>query len=123
MPAKKILIVDDQLEVRELVQVTLGAGDYQTHQAQNGREAIDRARALRPDLIILDVMMPGGIDGYEVCRTLKGDAATQGIRILMLTAKGQVTDREKGLTCGADGYFVKPFSPLELLNKIEDVLK
>ena len=118
---KTILVVDDQMEVRELVEVTLLAGDYTVHQAQDGHEAIEKARTLQPDLMILDIMMPG-IDGYEVCKTLKQDADTQHIHILMLTARGQELDKQRGAAAGADGYFVKPFSPLELLAKIEEVL-
>ena len=120
---KKILIVDDQPITRELVEVTLRANDYEILQASNGQEAIDLARSAMPDLIILDIMMPGDIDGFDVCQTLKGDDATSGILIIMLTAKGQDYDKEKGAAVGADDYFVKPFSPLDLLNKIEDVLE
>lgn len=120
---KKILIVDDQPEVRELVEVTLNIGDYEIIQAENGPEALAKARTEKPDLIILDVMMPiGGLDGFEVCETLKKDPATSDIIIVMLTAKGQNFDKEKGRQVGANDYFVKPFSPLELMNKVEEVL-
>ena len=119
---KKILIVDDQIEVRELVEVTLQDADYTILQAASGEEAIDVARQERPDLIILDIMMPGGIDGFEACRLLKKDKETEPSRILFLTAKGQEVDREQGLAAGAIGYFVKPFSPLELLSKVEELL-
>lgn len=121
---KKILIVDDQPEVRELVSVTLEVGPYQIFTASNGTQALTLAQAEHPDLILLDVMMPGGgPDGFEVCRQLKSDQHTQDIYIVMLTSKGQDRDKEIGIEAGADDYFVKPFSPLELIEKVEDVLE
>jgi len=119
---KKILIVDDQLEVRELVEVTLNIGDYRIFKAADGKSALEIARDAKPDLVILDVMMPGNIDGYEVCRRLKSDPTTASSRIVMLTARGRDADRDQGKEVGADDYFVKPFSPLELLNKVEEIL-
>lgn len=120
---KKILIVDDQPEVRELVSVTLEVGLYQIFTASNGTQALTLAQAEHPDLMLLDVMMPGGgPDGIEVCRQLKSDQNTQDIYIVMLTSKGQDRDKEIGIEAGADDYFVKPFSPLELIEKVEDVL-
>ena len=112
---KKILIVDDQLEVRELVEVTLRVGDYQILKAKSGEEAIEIVKTEKPDLIIMDVMMPRGMDGLEATRILKNDLETQEAKIIMLTAKGQQTEIEKGIEAGADDYFVKPFSPLELM--------
>ena len=119
---KKILIVDDQLEVRELVEVTLKSEDYEIFQAENGEKAIEIARAERPELIIMDVMMPGSIDGIEATRTLKNDPETKQLSIIMLTAQGQQIDRDNGFKVGADDYFIKPFSPLELIRKVEEVL-
>lgn len=119
---KTILIVDDKAEVRELVEVTLRVGDYRILQAESGDQALEIARAERPELILLDVMMPGGIDGFEVCEQLKSDPATEGITIIMLTAKGQEVDKERGSQVKADGYYTKPFSPLELLQKVEEIL-
>ena len=119
---KKVLIVDDEKEVRRLVEVTLRSGDYEIFQAEDGEKAIEIARAEMPDLIIMDVMMPGDIDGFEAARTLKSDPETKAITIIMLTAMGQETDKKKGSEVGADDYFVKPFSPLELIKKIEEVL-
>jgi CheY-like chemotaxis protein len=120
---KKILIVDDQVEVRELVQDTLEIGDYQILSAENGQQAIEIARAEHPDIILLDIMMPGSdIDGIEACRRLKADPATAGITIVMLSAKGQEIDIETGRTAGADDYFTKPFSPIALIEKVEAVI-
>jgi len=120
---KKILIVDDQAEVRELVEVTLRIGDYQILQASNADEALAVARSEHPDLMLLDVMMPNSsIDGFEVCRRLKADPNTRGINIVMVTARGQEKDLETGRLAGADDYFTKPFSPLQLMNKVEELL-
>lgn len=120
---KKILIVDDQSEVRELVSVTLEIGAYDILTAVNGDEALRVARREMPDVMLLDIQMPGGsLDGIEVCRALKADPRTARIYIVMLTAKGQDWDKQAGYDAGADDYFVKPFSPLELMEKVEDVL-
>lgn len=119
---KKILIVDDQTEVRELVAVTLRVEDYKIMQASSGEEAISIAKAEKPELIIMDIMMPGGMDGIETTRKLKSDLETKDSVILILTAKGQQADKQIGLDAGAYGYFVKPFSPLELLQKVEQIL-
>jgi len=119
---KTILIVDDQAEVRELVEVTLRAEDYRIIQAGNGKEAVETACRERPDLIILDVMMPGEFDGLEASRRIRKDPSTADCQIVMLTAKGQQVDRQAGFNAGADDYFVKPFSPLELIQKVEEML-
>ena len=119
---KKILIVDDQLEVRELVNVTLRSNDFQVFHAENGESAIQVAREEKPDLIIMDIMMPGGMDGLEATRIIKNDPESKDIPVIMLTAKGQDTDLKKGFEVGANGYFVKPFSPLELITKVEEIL-
>ena len=120
---KKILIVDDQIEVRELVEVTMRVGDYQILQAKSGEEAIEIVKSEKPDLIIMDVMMPGGMDGLEATRILKKAPETKNCKIIMLTAKGQQTDRERGMEAGADDFFTKPFSPLELIKKVEEYLE
>jgi CheY-like chemotaxis protein len=120
---KKILIVDDQIEVRELVQVTLEIGDYQILTAENGQEAVEIAQAEHPDIILMDIMMPGSdVDGLEACRRLKANPATSGITIVMLSAKGQEVDLEAGRKAGADDYFIKPFSPIALIEKVEEVI-
>lgn len=119
---KKILIVDDQMEVRRLVEITLRVKDYQILQAESGEKAIEIAKAEKPELVIMDIMMPGGMDGLEATRILKNDSETKECTIIILTAKGQQADREAGLEAGADDYFSKPFSPLELIKKVEEVL-
>ena len=119
---KKVLIVDDRVEVRELVEVTLRVKDYQILEASNAEEAIEMVNVEKPDLILMDIMMPGAMDGLEATRILKSAPETKDCPIVMLTAKGQKTDIEKGLEAGAEDYFVKPFSPLELIKKVEEVL-
>lgn len=119
---KKILLADDEPAVRRLVTATLAdESRYQILEAGDGVEALNIARAERPALLLLDVNMPE-LDGFEVCRALKADPATRDIVVVMLTALAQPTDRERGLAAGADGFFTKPFSPLALLEKVEEVL-
>jgi two-component system phosphate regulon response regulator PhoB len=120
---KKILIVDDQREIRELVAATLRIGPYQIFQAANGPEALDLVQRERPDLILLDVMMQaGGMDGFEACRRIKTDPEAGDSFVMMLTARDQKTDLEQGYAAGANDYFTKPFSPLELMAKVDEVM-
>ncbi len=119
---KKILIVDDHVEIRKLVEITLRVEDYQILQAKSGEEAIKIEKAEKPDLIIMDVVMPGKIDGIEATRILKNDPETKKCPIIMLTSKDDEEDVKRGLDAGADDYFTKPFSPLELIKKVEEVL-
>ena len=120
--AKKVLLADDEEDILMLVSATLGGDErYELLLARDGEEALTRARDESPDLIFLDVMMPK-MDGFEVCRTLKADAATKEIKIVMLTAMAQEADRTKADDAGADFYFSKPFSPTSLLDKVEELL-
>jgi len=119
---KKILIVDDQIEVRELVDITLRVSDYKILQAENGEEAIEIAKQEKPDLIIMDIMMPGIIDGIEATRILKNNDITKECPVIILTSRDKEKIRENGFKAGADDYFVKPFSPLDLIQKVEEVL-
>jgi len=119
---KKILIVDDHVEIRKLVEITLRVEDYQILQAKNGEEAIKIEKAEKPDLIIMDIIMPGKIDGIEATRILKNDHDAKVCPIIMLTVKGEEEDVKRGLDVGADDYFTKPFSPLQLIKKVEEVL-
>ncbi len=118
----KILIVDDKPEVRELVGVTLEMGDYEILMADNGADALALARSELPDLMLLDIQMPGELDGLDVCRALKNGAETSQIYIIILTAKGQEWDKQQGIEAGANEYFIKPFSPLKLISKVEEVI-
>jgi len=118
---KKILIADDRSEVVELVKVTLEGEGYQTIDASDGREALEKIKREKPDLILLDIIMPR-MDGFEVLSKVKKDPKTKDIPIIMLTAKGQKSDQEKGKELGATGYIIKPFSPSALLKRIEEIL-
>lgn len=120
---KSILIVDDHERIRELVAATLGdIGDYQILEAKNGEEGVARAKESHPNLILMDVTMPGKYDGLEAARLIKSDPDTRDIYVVMLTAKGQLADKERGDEAGVDGYFVKPFSPIELIHKVESLI-
>ncbi len=119
---RKILIVEDQTDLRKLVRMTLEFGDVEIHEAENGAEGLRLAGALRPDLVLLDVMMPGALDGYQVCQRIKADPRLKGVKVVLLTARGQQTDLEHGQKVGSDAYLVKPFSPLELIDKVEELI-
>lgn len=111
---KKILIVEDQFDIRELIRMTLELDDFDIHEADNGDRGLEMAMAKRPDLMLLDIMMPGSLDGLQVCQRIKADPALKRIKVIMLSARGQDEDIRAGRNAGADGYLVKPFSPLEL---------
>lgn len=117
----KLLIADDEAGVRALVRTTLETGRYEILEATNGREALELARRHRPEIVLLDLMMPE-LSGFDVCRTLKEDPSTARITIVMLTARAQEADRREGEAAGADDYLTKPFSPLALLRKIDEVI-
>lgn len=117
----KILIADDATDVVELLRKRLRFEGYETIEAFDGEECLERVRETNPDLIILDIMMPK-IDGYEVCRTLKSQQRTAYIPILMLTAKGEVEDKVKGLDAGAQDYLAKPFNYAELSARVKSLL-
>ena len=118
---KTILIADDEEPLRRLVQTTLESAEVRILQAADGEAALELARRERPDLIVLDVMMPRRT-GLEVARALRQDPATATFPILMLTGLGQEKDREEVLALGVSGYLVKPFSPLELMKRVQEVL-
>lgn len=122
MAHEKILIVEDEEEIRELVAYNLVKQGYRVIPVETGEEGLRRAQAEKPDLIVLDLMLPG-VDGLEVCRALKRDPATETIPVVMLTAKGEESDIVAGLELGADDYLTKPFSPRVLLARIRAVLR
>jgi CheY-like chemotaxis protein len=117
----KILIVDDESAIRFLITAVLEDEGYELFEAADGREAVTLLADVQPDLIILDVMMPG-ITGYELCAKLKQEPTTREIVIIMLTAKGQERDRRHSEQAGADYYLRKPFSPLELSALVASIL-
>ncbi len=115
---KTVLIVDDQPEVKKLLEVVLRQPGRQFLSASSGSEALALAREQRPDLILLDVMMPGGMDGYQATRILKADPATAGCTIIAMTARVQEQDRIDALAAGADDYVGKPFDMEDLKAKV-----
>jgi two-component system phosphate regulon response regulator PhoB len=117
----KVLIADDQATMRRLVRLTLESGQFEIFEAPDGDAALAIARRELPDLAFLDWTMPG-TTGVDVCRALREDPATAGMRIVMLTARSQDGDRAHATEMGADDYITKPFSPIALLEKVRDVL-
>ena len=119
MPARRVLIVDDDVKTVELVKLYLNRDGYRVITAYDGTEALRQAREGHPDLIVLDIMLPG-IDGLEVCRTLRNESE---VPIIMLTARTTDQDKLTGLSLGADDYVTKPFSPRELAARVRAVLR
>ena len=115
----RILVVDDDTAISEMIGIILRGEGYEPQFAGDGAEAIDLFRSMRPDLVLLDLMLPG-IDGIQVCATIRAES---GVPIIMLTAKGETTDVVKGLESGADDYVVKPFNPKELVARIRTRLR
>ena len=120
--AAEVLVVEDEPDIRNLIVLHLSREGFRCRTAKSGPEALREARAATPDLVILDLMLPD-LDGLEVCRRLRSDAATATIPIIMLTAKADEVDRVVGLEMCADDYVVKPFSPKELIARIRAVLR
>jgi len=120
--AERILVVDDEPDLLELVRLNLDQAGYQVDTAETGSEALDRVRSLRPDLVVLDLMLPD-VPGTEVCRQIRADADLAGIPIIMLTARADEVDRVVGFELGADDYVTKPFSPRELTLRVRAVLR
>ena len=118
---KKVLIVDDQDTIRKMLRLTL-SGRYELFEAAEASEAWETLRRVRPAAIILDIMMPGEMDGYQLCEKLKADRELRSTHVVMVTARGQEADRQKGMAMGADAYFIKPFSPLALARHLEEAL-
>lgn len=118
---KRILVVDDEPDVRELVVYRLRRSGYDVREAKNGEEALQMAIADAPDLVVADVMMPR-IDGFELTRRLRDHEATSRVPVILLTAKTQEADVSQGFTAGADDYLKKPFSPDELVARVRAVL-
>jgi DNA-binding response OmpR family regulator len=117
-----VLLADDDPGLRRLIGTTLGTDDFDLLQATDGEEALTMARRHHPELVLLDVNMPK-LDGFEVCRQLKNEPDTASIKVVMLTARGADVDRARGRDVGADDYFIKPFSPVQLLNKVYALLE
>lgn len=114
----KLLLVDDNHEVRNLIRLTLSFGIYELKETNNGVDALRIINEWQPDLVLLDIMMPGEKDGLQVCREVKKDLALKNTLIVILSARGQKQDIQEGKDAGADAYLIKPFSPHELRSLI-----
>ena len=120
----RILIVDDQADIRKLINLTLQhLEDAELFEADNGGDGLRMAQEIKPDLMLLDVMMPGSMDGYQVCEKVKKDPSlAQHTKVILLTARAQKDDLMQGEKAGSDAYLTKPFSPLKLLDLVDDML-
>ncbi len=117
----KILIVDDNAQMRQLLKLTFGFDKYQLFEADNANKAISLVISELPDIVLLDIMMPGDCNGLDVCEFIKS-SSFDAMRVILLSAKSQKNDIEAGMQAGADAYITKPFSPLELLELVEQQL-
>ena len=122
MPKSKILIIEDEPDILEVIQYNLEREGHKVIACRNGEQGLSHIRTDNPDLVILDLMLPG-MDGVEVCREVKSDPVTQAIPVIMVTAKGEESDIVLGLGIGADDYIAKPFSPRELVARVKVVLR
>ena len=121
MAKGRILVVDDEIYIVHILDFSLGMEGYEVVTALDGEQALEKARAEKPDLIVLDIMMPK-LDGYETCKRLKADATTKDIPVILLSAKGRNVDQKVGFEVGADDYITKPFSPRKLVERINAIL-
>jgi len=121
MSKGKILVVDDEIYIVHILDFSLGMEGYEVVTALDGEAALEKVKTEKPDLIVLDIMMPK-LDGYEVCKTIKANAATQNIPVILLSAKGRNADQKMGFDVGADDYITKPFSPRKLVERINQLL-
>ncbi|GLI32831.1 response regulator [Desulforhabdus amnigena] len=122
MSKMNVLVVEDDNDILQLLSYNLESAGFSVATSQDGHDALEKVKRHIPDLIILDLMIPG-LDGFEVCKELKRDAAFKNVPVIMLTARGEEVDRIVGLELGADDYVVKPFSPRELILRIRAVLR
>lgn len=120
---KKILIADDHFEIRELLKDTLSDGDYEISFTESGSKAVSMAKDEQPDIIIMDIMMPGRINGLEATGIIKTEPLCKNVKVIILSAKGRDKDKIEALKVGASAFIEKPFSPVNLLKKIENLLK
>ncbi|MBI1795498.1 MAG: response regulator [Candidatus Eisenbacteria bacterium] len=121
MAKGRILVVDDEIYIVHILDFSLGMEGYEVITALDGEQALEKARAEKPDLIVLDIMMPK-LDGYETCKMLKAEAGTKDIPVILLSAKGRNVDQKIGFEVGADDYITKPFSPRKLVERINAIL-
>ena len=121
MSKGKILVVDDEIYIVHILDFSLGMEGYEVITALDGEQALERLKADKPDLVVLDIMMPK-LDGYEVCKAIKSSPETRHIPVILLSAKGRNVDQKLGFDVGADDYITKPFSPRKLVERINQLL-
>jgi two-component system alkaline phosphatase synthesis response regulator PhoP len=121
MSKGKILVVDDEIYIVHILDFSLGMEGYEVVTALDGEQALEKLQSERPDLIVLDIMMPK-LDGYEVCKAIKSNSETRHIPVILLSAKGRNVDQKMGFDVGADDYITKPFSPRKLVERINQLL-
>ncbi|MDD3628462.1 MAG: response regulator [Candidatus Humimicrobiaceae bacterium] len=122
MKNKKILIADDEPYILRSLSFVLKKEGFDVDTAKDGKETLEKVSRFKPKILFLDVMMPEK-DGYQICKQLKSNDATRDIYIIMLTARGQIIDKKKGIESGADEYITKPFSPREIVSKVRSILE
>ena len=120
---KIILVIEDQPEIRKLICMTMDYDGFEIHESDNGDSGLKMIKALRPGVVLLDVIMPGSIDGFQVCERVRADPEIAHTPIVMLTARGQQSDILTGRRVGCDEYLTKPFSPLQLIEIVERLLE
>jgi CheY-like chemotaxis protein len=116
------LVVEDNPEIRQLIRMTLSIEGHDVYEADSGESGVRMLIGLRPDIVLMDIMMPGMIDGLQACRQIKDHPALGSTPVILLTARGQKADMQAGKEAGADAYLVKPFSPLELLDSVKKLI-
>jgi len=121
MSKGKVLVVDDEIYIVHILDFSLGMEGYEVITALDGEQALERMKTERPDLVVLDIMMPK-LDGYEVCKAIKSNPATKQTPVILLSAKGRNVDQKLGFDVGADDYITKPFSPRKLVERINQLL-
>jgi DNA-binding response OmpR family regulator len=118
----RILVVDDEPDIVKIVKIAMELANYEIIEAYSGEECLEKlAKGPLPNLVLLDIMMPG-MSGYETCEKIRENKSYNGIKVVMLTAKGQKGDAEEGLKVGADDYIIKPFDPYELIEQVKEIL-
>lgn len=120
---KKIVIIDDHAQTRQLVKWALAESGFQLYEASNGQAGVQIAGHVKPDLVLLDIVMPGEMDGYAVCTELRADQTLPDLKIILLSANDSAQDREKGQAAGANAYLSKPFKPAALRALIDRLLE
>jgi len=118
----RVLVIDDEEDIRNLLQTILTGNGFEVFTAKSGEEGLIKVDEVHPDLVVLDVVLPG-LSGYEVCRLLKHKSSTRGIKVLFVTALGREVDRRYAFEAGCDGYITKPFTVAELLTVVDEVLR